>query len=232
MAQQINLCTPILLTEKRYFSAQTMVQALAMIAVVGGGLLFYWVWSLNAASGGFKATLAMQSRELEGLEAALKQGKAGAGSTDATLTQALQLRRTELQQREQLLAELQRGVFRPEWGHSARLLLLAQSIPSQVWVTEVKADDAQLEVSGLTLEPAALNDWVGRLAASPLLKNQKLATVKVESASAAQPAPVAALPALALSGKAVVLPAATRPTWTFSLVNAIGKPTITTGAKP
>ena len=65
MPQQINLFTPILLTQKRYFSARTMVQALAVFVILGGGLCAYWVWSLNAASEGFGKTLATQSRELE-----------------------------------------------------------------------------------------------------------------------------------------------------------------------
>lgn len=226
MAQQINLCTPILLTEKRYFSALTMVQALALLAVVGGGWLTYWVWSLNTASTGFKATLALQSSELEGLASALKQGRAGAGSAESALTQTLQLRRAELLQREQLLDELQRGLFRPGWGHSARLQLLSQSIPAQVWVTEVKADDVQLDVSGYTLDPAALNLWAGRLAASPLLKDQKLATVKVENATvvAARPGATAAVP--------VTVSPVPRPMWTFNLLNAVGKPAAMTGSKP
>lgn len=218
MAQQINLCTPILLTQKRYFSALTMVQALALLAVVGGGLLSYWVWSLNTASAGFKATLALQSSELEGLASALKQGRAGTGSAESALAQTLQLKRAELLQREQLLGELQRGLFRPGWGHSARLQLLSQTIPAQVWVTEVKADDAQLDVSGYTLDPAALHLWASRLAASPLLKGQKLATVKVENATVATAKPGAT--------------DAPRPMWTFNLLNAVGKPATVTGSKP
>ncbi|MEO5661260.1 MAG: PilN domain-containing protein, partial [Polaromonas sp.] len=176
MPQQINLCTPILLTQKRYFSAHTMGQALAVFVVLGGGLCTYWVWSLDVASAGFKRTLATQSRELEGLQAAIAQGKAGSGPADSALTLELQSRRTELSQREKLVEELQRGLFRPGWGHAARLQLVAQSIPAPVWVTEVKADDVQLEVSGFTLEPAALNGWVAKLAASPLLEGQNLST--------------------------------------------------------
>ena len=232
MPQQINLCIPILLTQKRYFSAQTMAQALAIFAVVGGGLLTYWVWSLNKASEGFKKTLAMQSHELEGLESALKQGKAGAGSAETDLTQELQGRRTELLQREKLLETLQDGLFRPGWGHSARLQLVAQSIPSQVWVTEVKADQAQLEVSGLTLEPAALNDWVGKLAASPLLKDQKLATVKVENASSAMTRAGVGVPMPSLPAASSAMVKAPRPMWTFNLVSAVGKPSAVAGDKP
>jgi len=236
MAQQINLYSPILLTQKRYFSAQTMVQALAVFVVLGGGLCGYWVWSLNTASEGFKKTLATQSRELERLQAAIKQGKAGIGPVEAAVTQDLQGRRAELLQREKLLQELQRGLFQPGWGHAARLQLVAESIPPQVWVTEVKADDGQLDVSGFTLEPAALNEWVARLAASPLLQGQKLATVKVENASAAtikevSGAAASVLPA-APPAKTSTKPAVPRPVWSFSLVSAVGKPVAATGGKP
>lgn len=217
MPQQINLCTPILLTQKRYFSAQTMVQALAVFVLLGGGLCAYWVWSLNVASEGFRKTLATQSRELESLQAAIKQGKAGAAPVEAALMQDLQGRRAELLQREKLMQALQRGLFPPGWGHAARLQLVAQSIPAQVWVTEVKADDGQLDVSGFTLDPSALNEWVARLAASPLLQGQTLSTVKVENVSATMMKAVSGAP---------------RPVWSFSLVSAVGKPSAAAGGKP
>ena len=232
MPQQINLCTPILLTQKRYFSAQTMVQALAVFVVLGGGLCAYWVWSLNAASEGFRTTLATQSRELEGLQSAIQQGKTGVVPADAALAQDLQGRRTELLQREKLMEELQRGLFRPGWGHSARLQLVAQSIPAQVWVTEVKADDNLLDVTGFTLEPAALNDWVGKLAASPLLQGQKLSTVKVENVSLAMMKTVAGTAVSALPAASSAVLTASRPMWSFRLVSAVGSPSASMGAKP
>ena len=232
MPQQINLCTPILLTQKRYFSAQTMAQALAVFVLLGGGLCVYWVWSLNVASESFKKSLVSQSRELESLQSAIAQNKANAGPVELALTQDLQSRRSELVQREKLREELQRGLFRPGWGHAARLQLVAQSIPAQVWVTEVKADETQLEVSGFTLEPSALNDWVGRLAASPLLEGQRLSTVKVENANVATlTAVVDGATGSALPAASSVVPAS-RPVWSFSLVNALGKPSAISGSKP
>jgi len=224
MPQQINLCTPILLTEKRYFSAQTLAQALAVFVVVGGCLLAYSVWTLNVASDGYKKTLTLQASELEGLESAIKQGKAGTGSAETALTQELQSLRAELQQREEMLAELQQGLFKSGWGHSARLQLVAQSIPAKVWVTGVKADENQLEVSGLTLDPAALNEWVHKLAASPLLKDQKLSTVKVQNVTAPESG---AMPVAASSASV-----APRPMWTFSLLNAVAKPVASAQGKP
>lgn len=232
MPQQINLCTPILLTQKRYFSAQTMLQALAIFVVMGGGLCAYWVWSLNAASDGFKKTLATQARELESLQAAIAQGKTGVAPLDANLSKDVASRRTELEQREKLLQELQRGRLRPGSGHSAQLQLLAQTIPAPVWLTAVKADETQLEVSGFTLEPAALSDWVARLAASPLLDGQKLATVKVENVSVIGTSAVGATIAPAMPGASSALSVAPRPMWSFHLVSAIPQAASVAGGKP
>ena len=235
MPQQINLCTPILLTQKRYFSAQNMVQALAVFVVLGGGLCAYWTWSLNAASEGFKKTVATQGKELESLQAAIRQSKAGLGPVESALAKELQAGRAELLQRERLYDELQRGLFQPGWGHSARLQLLAQSIPTSVWVTEINTDANQLEVSGFTLEPAALNDWVRKLGASPLLLGQKLSTVRVESTSAAiaktgAGTAVATPPQSAASSAAQVR--AAPPMWSFSLVSAVADSSSVSGGKP
>lgn len=221
MPQQINLCTPILLTQKRYFSAQTMGQALAIFVVLGAGLCAYWVWSLNVASEGFKKTLVLQARELEGLQSAIKQGRANVGPAETALKLEIQNQRSELQARENLLEELQRGLLRPGWGHAARLQLVAQSIPPQVWLTQVKADAYQLEVSGFTLEPVALNEWVSKLAASPLLKGQQLATVKVEIASDAMVNAMSGV-VVALTATAPTAPTKRRPLWSFSFVSAVG----------
>jgi Tfp pilus assembly protein PilN len=214
MPQQINLCTPILLTQRRYFSAQTMVQALALFLVVGGGLAAYWVWSLRSSSEGFKKAVSAHERELATLQTALLAGRAGATTADAGLAQELLVRRTDVVQREALLGDLRRGMFKEGWGQSARLQLVAQSIPAQVWVTDVKANDIQLDVSGFTLEPAALNEWVKKLATSPLLQGQKLATIKVERVE--RPTTAAAVASATASSQ--------RPVWSFSLVSAMGSP--------
>ena len=232
MPQQINLCTPILLTQKRHFSAQTMLQALAVFVVLGGGLCAYWVWSLNLASAGFKKTLATQARELESLQVAIAQGKPGSAPVEANLTKEIQTRKTELAQRESLMAQLQRGLVRPGWGHAARLQLLAQSIPEQAWVTAVTADDNQFEVSGFTLEPAALNDWVARMAASPLLEGQTLSTVKVENTGTGVVKAVAGTAIPALPAASPAAPAAPPALWSFHLVSTVAKPPAVAGGKP
>jgi Tfp pilus assembly protein PilN len=232
MPQQINLCAPILLTQKRYFSAQTMALSLAVFVLMGGALCAAWVWNLHGASAGYTQLMASQAGEIDRLSAAIQQRKASAVPVDPALQQQLQERRKAVQQREQLLGALQDGLMRPGEAHSDRLLLVARSIPPSVWVTEIKADTTRFEVSGFTLESAALNTWVGTLAGSPLLRSLKLATVKVENTVAAQ----LKVPVVAAATTPASAAAPTRAVWSFNLVNveppAPMVATTPVGAKP
>lgn len=217
MPQQINLCAPILLTQKRYFSANTMLVALAVFLVLGGALCGAWVWNLDRASAAFQQAMASHAVEVESLKAAILRSQANAAPVDPALLAQLAERRNVVAQREKLKEALREGVFRPGWGHSDRLTWVARSIPAPVWITEVRLDGSRFEVSGFTLEPAALNDWVDKLSGSPLMQGLKLATVKVENATAAS----IEVPAVAASAaSAPVAPTApVRPVWSFNLVS-------------
>ncbi len=182
MPQQINLHKPVLLTQKRYFSAQTMAQALALFLVLGGALTAFGVRSLNSGSVAIRSTLDAQAPELAGLRAAIERGNLDAGAGAQALDKELLGARARLQERQKALLELRQGLMLPGQGHAARLQLVAQTVPAQAWVTEVRADATQLEVRGFTQEPAALNDWVAKLAQSPLLRGQQLSKIKVEQA--------------------------------------------------
>lgn len=224
MPQQINLRTPILLTQRHYFSASTMAVSLAVIGLFSAALCAYWVWSLEANSAELTRTLSGYAKERERLQAAIKEQQASALPAETGLMQALQARQTLLQQREQVLAELGRGLLREGQGHAARLRLVAQTIPAEVWVTEVRADERQMEIRGYTLDPAALNQWVARLEAHPLLKGHTLSAIKVEHVHAE------ALPAV---GGTVATGARARPSWSFTLVSrALNMPAIGPGDRP
>jgi Tfp pilus assembly protein PilN len=207
MAQQINLCTPLFLKPRRYFSAQTMAQALGVFVLLGGLLAAYWGWALHRLGAQYERAAALNQRELEQLKAAQARQRALNAPADAALAERLKTRQHELAQREQLLAQLRRGLLRDGQGHAARLQLIARTIPPQAWVTAVRAEDQRLELSGYTTEPAALNGWMQRLAQSELLAGQALAAVKVErvpeqGAGAAQP----------------VLSRVPAPVWSYTLV--------------
>lgn len=207
MAQQINLCTPILLTEKRYFSAHTMALALGVFLMLGGVLCVAWVWNLRHASEGFQAAMDLQTREIDSLQAAIARSRANAGPVDPVLQQQVNNAQGALAARQRLLEALQDGVLVPGFAHSDRLRWVATSIPEPVWVTRVSMQEGRFDVTGYTFEPAALNDWVAKLSASPLMHSLRLDQVKVESSS--QTASTAEQP---------VDPG--RPTWSFGLSSA------------
>jgi MSHA biogenesis protein MshI len=211
-SQKINLFGRTKAPKRDYSSAETIFQTLAVLMVLGGCLSTYWVWSLNSAGEYLTKSMAAQVIEIE----SLNQKKAG-GQPSAALEQVLQDSRTELLQREKIAQELQRGLLSPGWGHAARLQLIAQSIPAQVWVTKVMSDEAQFEISGFALEPAALGKWVAILAASPLFEGQYLSTVNINNARTSMLEEV--------SG-------ALRPTWSFNLVSVMAAPVATREAKP
>lgn len=212
MPQQINFFTPILLTHRRYFSAQTLLQTLAVLVFLSGGLSAFWIDKLEATSAGLQKTLAMQSRELTGLQLSVKTGT-GSQVTAATGQGPLQVQTRELQRLENLIAALQAGVVPPGQGHSARMALLAQTIPTHVWLTALSDEVPRLEVSGFTWEPALLNAWIDKLAANPLLKGQSLQAVTVESVGAS-------------------LAGSQRPLWSFHFVWLANPLAATTAGKP
>lgn len=208
MSQQVNLCSPLLLTQKRYFSANAMASSLAAFVLLGGALCAFWVWSLSSSSDELNRTLTMHAKEQETLQAAIRAGQAGAGTMMTNMAQDLDTVRAQLAQREHLLEELQRGLLREGQGHSVRMRMVAQTIPAQVWVTEVLAEEKKLEVRGFTLEPVALDEWVARLALNPGLQGQALSAIKVERVTEeAKDAPAGA--------------ARAQPTWAFTLVSSV-----------
>lgn len=241
MAQQVNLCLPILRKQKSSFTAQTLAQALAILLLVGGAMGAVWVWNLNQASTSLKSTLATQTQELDGLRAALakNQGVVAPGQTAAE--QELAQRRAHLAQREKVLAALQQGHIQPGFGHAARLQLVAQTIPSAAWVSQINADERTLEVIGYTLEPAVLTTWVNRLADSPLLKGQSLSTVKVDSVKPDTVLPGAVAVAQAVRPAVAVSTAQTsgsspKPSlpaiWSYALLSSMAPPAAASKAKP
>ncbi|MFT7300079.1 MAG: MSHA biogenesis protein MshI [Porticoccus sp.] len=220
MLNEINIFTHSQLTQKHYFSAQTMLRTLAVFVVLGGCLSAAWLRSLHVTGEEIQKALASQSIELESLQVVIAQRKTNnmtSADPATVLEQELQAIRTELLQREKLAQEWQRGRLSPGSGHAALLGLVAQSIPAQVWVTEVNADETQFEISGFTLEPEALSEWVVRLAASPLLEQQKLSAVNLENASAAMLETVGGTP---------------QPVWSFSLLSAMTRSSAPTAVKP
>lgn len=242
MAQQINLCTVIVAKQRKSFSARTMAMGLSAFTLVGGILCAAWVWNLRGASAGYTETLAAQTRDIQALKTALSEARASAAPLDAALQQQLQNKRAQLAQKEQLLTSVRQGLLEPGMGHSDRMELIARTIPPQAWVTTMRADSVRLELSGFTLDTAALNDWVGRLSGSPLTRGLRLSNVQVENVAQARNSvpgtgvtpTVPGAPAQGAAQGTAQAASAQRPSWAFHLVSTTppGPADVRPGGKP
>lgn len=210
MPQQINLCSPVLLAPKRYFAAGTMLLVVGLFVLVGGLGTAAWVWNTTSTSAELTRVLEGQKQQASQLQAALAVQTAAAAPLDPALQNQRKALEADVARQQGVLRGLEQGRMAPGEAHSDRLALVSRSIPGKVWVTGLLADSTRLEVTGYTLEPSALNDWVTRLSLSPLMQGLRLATVKVQSTRLPQ------------AGGAVPTSAAPAgpETWSFTLVSA------------
>jgi Tfp pilus assembly protein PilN len=213
MPQQINLCSPVLLAPKRYFTAGTMLQVVGLFVLVGGLGTAAWVWNTTSTSAELTRVLEGQKQQASQLQAALSVQTAAAAPLDPALQNQHQALEADVVRQQAILRGLEQGRMAPGEAHSDRLALVSRSIPDKVWVTGLRADAMRLEVTGFTLEPSALNDWVARLALSPLMQGLRLSTVKVQSTRSAQLTNASASPAAPTTNMGPE-------TWSFTLVNA------------
>lgn len=182
MSYQINLRPPEVVALSVPWSMRQVVRLFMVVCVPLLLVMTAWLWELNAQTLAALAQAQAQQQAVNGLQQQL-----GMNEADAGLVNVLQARRTEQSRLQNQLQELQRGLLVQGAGHSARLSLLAKTIPASVWLTQVKLDTHTFELTGATLEPAALHTWLETLAAEPLLKNQNLNAIKLERISANSP---------------------------------------------
>ncbi|MEL4178947.1 PilN domain-containing protein [Roseateles sp. PN1] len=235
MAQQINLLTPILLAPKRYFSALTMVQAMAMLLAATLALCLWLNLQAQQSKRDFAQAQARGALELQTLTQALA---ALPPPVDPKLL-AQQINQLELYNQAQLLTLniLNGGLAADGYRHSDLLKSLAQTVPASVWLGSLRWMPGQLELNGATLDPVALRTWLERLAGQPLLAGLQLGSVKVEKwgpdgplgGEANDPAGTAAAPAAWLS------PSTPKPrpglaVWSFRVVSALPAPANKLGA--
>lgn len=181
MAQQINLLTPILLAPRRYFSALAMAQALGLV-LLGGIAISLWM-QLQAQQARREFAAAQEQTKVERQRLLEALTALPAPADPRTLEQQWSALMQQNERQQQLLRAIQGGLGREGERHSDLLRLLAESVPASVWLDElqwVAGTTGRLELTGATLDPAALRQWLARLAAQPLLQGHNLDAVRVE----------------------------------------------------
>jgi len=179
MSQQINLYSPIFRKQSKVFSATTMLQGLALIAVVVG--VFFYTISLHTSLLEIRAADSGRtlSAELERLKAY------GVHAAPAERAKALAERRKTLEaglatQARALEAFEAGGLGRTE-GYSALLRALARRSMEGVWLTRIEFAEAggELSLSGRASRAELVPAYLERLRAEQALRGHTFSRLEV-----------------------------------------------------
>lgn len=170
MYQQINLYQPIFRKQRQVFSAATMAQALAVVAVALLGLYGYGLAKVHALEG---EVLQLEGREkalttqLARIDPALSDDRRA--ELDAELAR---LNATLLDQ--QRLIEVLREQPLGNGGFSAYLAALARRRTPEVWLTSIAVNGGTgaIELAGRSLRAALVPELLQRLGEEPALAGQ------------------------------------------------------------
>ena len=133
--------------------AKQLTVACSLILVAGFGGVGWWYWSLTQSAAQVETDITTAQQELQRLQSVLAEVRQFEG------------RRTQLQQRVQLIEQLRAGQTIP-----VQLLdHVSRSIPELLWLTDMEQKDQALTIQGRSNTLAATADFVTNLRSSNLL---------------------------------------------------------------
>jgi hypothetical protein len=201
MAQQINLFNPVFLKQKKYFSAVTMLQALALL--VGGILAFYgYTLRETQALARVAEDTGRQSKAQSEQVGRLTQEFSPQGRSKM-LSDEVARATTRLKQREELLSVLRTGGLGNTDGFARYLTAFARQSMSGVWLTgfTIGGDESELLVTGRVLQPDLVPAYIRALNHEEVMRGRRVAelrlTAREERDTPGTSAPGAGAPAAA-----------------------------------
>jgi len=164
MSQQINLYNPVFLKQKHYFSAVTMVQALAVVLAGSAGMYAFEVRQNRTLDGVLaEAEKQVVTQREQTLRFAKEFSDQGASRA---LTEELARTEERLQRRQELLGEIKTGVGGDTEGYSRFLGALARQGTPGVWLTGVEISAKQsgdVVIRGRALESRMVPAYIRAL---------------------------------------------------------------------
>lgn len=180
MSQQINLFNPIFMTQRKYFSLLTMLQALGMIIV---GALFFYGYAIYQVD-----QLGRQSAE-SGKRYHAEQARLARYAAEFSPQQANQalqdgVRRLEKQitAQAELIEIIKSGAVGNITGYSEYMRAFARQIVQGLWLTgfTVTGDAAQISLSGAALTPELLPAYIQRLGKEDIMRGKTFSTLQMQ----------------------------------------------------
>lgn len=194
MSQQINLYNPLLLKQKKIFSARTMAQAIGLIAlglVAVYGYAHYQVSYLQQETElAGKRHEAVQARLARISQQFGPRPKSGELEANIKLAEADYLALTDVQ------TALKQGDPSSASGFSPYLTALARQAVEGVWLTQFSLIGGEMSISGRSLKPSLVPDYIHRLGDEKIMQGRKFAMLEMRqpTAPAAQEGKVAVAP--------------------------------------
>ncbi len=196
MSQQINLYNPIFLKQEKYFSAATMLQALAailLVLVAIGGYSRYRAVGTEAVAAQSARQLGEQREQLTRMTAEFS-----AQGQSKLLQAEITRHATQLDARRAFLASVESGEFGNTAGFSGYFAAFARrSIPG-VWLTGfiLGGSGNELSLRGRVLQAELVPAYLKSLGEEEVMRGRKVTELKLvaHDASAAPPAAGAAKP--------------------------------------
>jgi hypothetical protein len=180
MSQQINLFNPVFMTQKKYFSVVTMLQALGLIVL--GSVLFYGYAVYQVAQ------LSKQADEM-GKRYAADQARLVSFTNEYSLQHSGKMLEDELKQLEAqasaqdaLLNLLKSGAIGNTEGYSEYMRAFARQSINGLWLTafDIVGDGAQMSLSGAVVNPQLVPSYIQRLGKEKAMRGKTFSTLQMQ----------------------------------------------------
>lgn len=179
MAQQINLFNPVFLKQKKYFSAVTLLQALALLL---GGILAFYGYTLRESQA-LTRVAADTGRQLkaQGEQVARLTQEFSPQGRSKMLADELARATVRLKQREDMLSVLRTGGLGNTDGFARYLGAFARQSMSGVWLTgfSIDGDESVLLVNGRVLHPDLVPAYIRALNREDVMRGRRVSELRL-----------------------------------------------------
>lgn len=182
MSQQINLYNPLLLKQKKIFSARAMAQALGLIAL--GLTAVYGYARYQVANLQTETEHAGKRHEAVQARLARISQQFGPRQKSAELEANIKRAEAELLALAEVQAALKQGGLVSTSGFSPYLKALARQAVEGVWLTGFSVAGSEMAINGRTLKPGLVPDYIHRLSDEQVMQGRKFAMLEMRQPEA------------------------------------------------
>ena len=180
MMRQINLFNPALLPKKHHFSSRTMLQAMLLI-IVGTGLV---LWYGNLRMGQLQKLVDTNTKHLANLQTQLDKVNAefAPKQKDPTLANEIKKAEQQWQNLQELQTWLQATTLGNAEGYAKPMAALARQSVDGLWLTGFDFGDAGQEISlrGRTVQAQLIPSYVQKLANEASFQGKAFAGLEIK----------------------------------------------------